>query len=111
MATHVFGKPMIAAGKATVTVPVCGTNVVFATPNEPFTKSPGPAQASGSKRLIVGAGVNGLTVTVKLQLAIRPAASVAVHVTVVVPTAKIDPDGGKQFTVAPGQLSFAIGVV
>ena len=37
-------------------------------------------------------------------------ASVAVHVTVVVPTGKQDPDGGLQTTVTPGQLSLAVVV-
>jgi hypothetical protein len=37
--------------------------------------------------------------------------SVAVQVTVVVPTAKQVPDTGAQLTVAPGQLSLAVGVV
>jgi len=37
--------------------------------------------------------------------------SVAVHVTVVVPTGNIVPDGGLQLTVTPGQLSVAVGVV
>lgn len=51
-----------------------------------------------------------VTVIVKLQLPEFCDASVAVQVTVVVPTAKQVPDAGKQFTVAV-QLSFAAGVV
>jgi len=50
------------------------------------------------------------TVTEKLQLAVRPAASVAVQVTVVVPAGRTDPLGGLQTTVTPGQLSEAVGV-
>jgi hypothetical protein len=42
---------------------------------------------------------------------VLPLVSVAVQVTVVVPTAKQLPDAGKQFTVAPVQLSLAVGVV
>jgi hypothetical protein len=38
-------------------------------------------------------------------------ASVAVHVTVVVPAAKVEPDGGTHTTDTPGQLSVATGVV
>ena len=38
-------------------------------------------------------------------------ASLAVHVTVVVPTGKVEPDAGTHATVAPGQLSVAVGVV
>jgi hypothetical protein len=37
-----------------------------------------------------------LTVTLKLHEAVLPAASVAVQVTVVVPTGKTEPDGGLQ---------------
>ena len=46
-----------------------------------------------------------VTVTVKLQVAVLPAASVAVLVTVVVPTAKLLPLAGKLATLTPGQLS------
>ena len=38
-------------------------------------------------------------------------ASVAVQVTTVVPIAKAEPLAGEQLTVAPGQLSLAVGVV
>jgi hypothetical protein len=47
--------------------------------------------------------------TLKLQEAVLPEASVAVHVTVVVPTGKIEPDGGMHAVVTPGQLSEAVG--
>jgi hypothetical protein len=49
------------------------------------------------------------TLTVKLQLAVLPEVSVAVHVTVVVPAGNGEPDGGTQATVAPGQLSENVG--
>ena len=39
------------------------------------------------------------------------AASLAVQPTVVVPRGKHEPDAGEQTTVAPLQLSFAVGVV
>lgn len=51
------------------------------------------------------------TVTVKLQLPVFFDASIAVHVTVVVPIGKHVPDAGEQFTDEPGQLSLAVGVV
>ena len=51
-----------------------------------------------------------VTVTVKLQVAVLPAASVAVLVTVVVPTAKLLPLAGALATVTPGQLSVALTV-
>src|SRR6185436_13662217 len=49
------------------------------------------------------------TVNVKLQVAVLPDVSVAVQVTVVVPTGKIDPLGGLHTEVTPGQLSDATG--
>jgi hypothetical protein len=49
-------------------------------------------------------------VTVKLQLAVLPDASVAVQVTVVTPIFKQLPDGGAQAKVTPGQLSAATGL-
>jgi hypothetical protein len=61
-------------------------------------------------QLIVGFSVS-LTVTVKLQAPVLPEVSVAVQVIVVVPLLKVEPDGGLQATVAPEQLSFAVGVV
>src|SRR5262245_39554984 len=48
-----------------------------------------------------------VTVTVKVQLLVLPAASAAVQVTGVVPVPKLEPDGGVQLTVTPGQLSLA----
>jgi hypothetical protein len=59
--------------------------------------------------LIENAQPGALTVTVKVQGAILPTASVAVQVTVVVPTGKLEPDGGEHVTVTPGQLSLAVG--
>src|SRR5438128_4687072 len=50
------------------------------------------------------------TPTVKVQVAVLLLASVAVQVTVVVPTGKQEPDGGVQTTVTPGQLSEAVAV-
>jgi hypothetical protein len=53
-----------------------------------------------------------LTVTVKVQLVVLADASVALHVTVVAPFGKVDPDGGTQPTaLTPGQLSVAVGGV
>ncbi|KOP78207.1 hypothetical protein AN957_03155 [Cytobacillus solani] len=50
-----------------------------------------------------------ITITLKEQALIFPAASVAVHVTVVVPRGKKEPDAGVQTAVAPGQLSITVG--
>ena len=55
--------------------------------------------------------MHGVTVTVKLHCPVLPDVSVAVQVTVVVPTAKHVPEAGAQATVAPMQLSCAVGVV
>jgi len=57
---------------------------------------------------ITGGSVS-LTVTVKLQVLVLPAASVAVQVTGVVPVPKLEPVGGLQLAVTPGQLSLTAG--
>ena len=53
---------------------------------------------------MVGGSVS-FTVTVNEQVAVLPELSVAVQTTGVVPFGKVDPDGGLQVTVTPGQLS------
>jgi hypothetical protein len=53
----------------------------------------------------------GATVTVKLQVPVFLDESIPVQVTVVVPIGKQVPEAGAQFTVAPLQLSLAVGVV
>jgi hypothetical protein len=58
---------------------------------------------------MMAGGCSSLTVTVNWQLAVLFDASVAVQVTEVVPFGKVDPDGGIQSEVTPGQLSFAVG--
>jgi len=58
-------------------------------------------------QVIVG-GCVSFTVTVNVQVAVLPTASVAVDVTVVVPTGKKLPDAGVLTTVTPGQLSLAV---
>ena len=62
----------------------------------------------GAGHVIVGGWVS-LTVTVKLHVDVFPDASVAVLVTVVVPTGKVLPEAGLLVTVTPGQLSLAVG--
>jgi len=49
-----------------------------------------------------------VTVTVNVHVELLPSASVAVLVTVVVPTAKVLPLAGLLATVTPGQLSVAL---
>jgi len=51
-----------------------------------------------------------LTVTVKLQVLVLPEASVAVQLTVVVPTVNIEPLAGLHTVLAPGQLSVGAGI-
>ena len=50
-----------------------------------------------------------ITVTLNVVLVLLLAVSVAVQVTVVAPKGKMEPEGGKQATVTPGQLSWAAG--
>jgi hypothetical protein len=54
-----------------------------------------------------GAHWKGFTVTVKLQFVLLPQASLAVQVTVVVPSGKVEPLGGVQVTVTGGQVLVA----
>ena len=49
------------------------------------------------------------TVTVNVHAAVFPLVSIAVHTTVVVPSLKVDPDGGTQTTDATPQLSVTVG--
>src|SRR5712692_3681082 len=58
-------------------------------------------------RLVV---VGSLTVTVKLQVLALPQASVAVQFTVVVPSAKVEPEAGTQTTATALQVSLAVVV-
>jgi hypothetical protein len=51
-----------------------------------------------------------LTVTVKSQRAVLPAASIAVQFTWVVPFANVDPEGGEHATDAPEQLSVVVAL-
>ena len=46
---------------------------------------------------------------VQVASALKPDVSIAVHVTVVVPSGNVDPDGGTHATVTPGQLSETVG--
>src|SRR5207253_357818 len=57
---------------------------------------------------VITGDCTSFTVTVKLHVALLPLASVAVLVTVVVPTAKLLPLAGTLPTLTPGQLSVAV---
>ncbi len=52
-----------------------------------------------------------MTVTVKVQALVLPLVSLAVQVTVFTPRLKVEPLAGLHATVAPGQLSVAVGSV
>jgi len=76
-----------------------------------------PEQIEGSGRVLMLAGVvivgliRSLTVTVKVQLVVLLRVSVAVQVTAVVPTAKVEPDAGVQVVVTgPQQGLLAVTV-
>ena len=58
----------------------------------------------------IAGGCESFTVTVKEHEAVLLEASVATHVTVVVPFGKADPDAGLHVAVTPVQLSFGVGV-
>lgn len=63
-------------------------------------------------QVIWGASLPAATVTLKLQLFVLPCVSLAEQTTLVVPSAKVEPDGGRQLTgLLPSQLSFAVGGV
>lgn len=75
------------------TVTLAETAELLVAENAPLILSPGPLQASGSDT--EAPSDNLLTVTLKLQLG--PA--FVEQVTVVVPTAKLEPEAGVQVTV------------
>ena len=58
-------------------------------------------------QVITGASVS-LTVTINVQVSALPAGSVAIQVTVVVPTGNAEPEGGLQDIEASEQLSVAV---
>src|SRR5438093_360868 len=69
------------------------------------------AHCPGAVLTVIGPGQLGtgrsvsVTVTVKVQFELLPLASVAVHTTLVVPLAKIEPEAGRHRIEPPGQLS------
>src|SRR5437868_1603286 len=69
---------------------------------------------SASARMFAGQEIAGscvsLTVTVNEHLLVLPAGSVATQFTAVTPLGKVEPDGGVQPKLTPGQLSVAVTV-
>ena len=58
-------------------------------------------------QVITGASVS-LTVTINVQVSALPTGSIAIHVTVVVPTENAEPEGGLQDIDVSEQLSVAL---
>src|SRR6187397_873209 len=67
------------------------------------------ASAGSNVHVTISGAFVAFTVTVKEQAFVLPALSVAVHLTVVVPSANDEPDAGEQLPVAPAQLSPTTG--
>src|SRR6478752_6369619 len=97
---------MVAPGQLSLTV---GAVQLTTAPQAPGSIASGPMLAG--QPAITGGWVSGLTVTVKLQVLCRPAASVAVETIVVVPGGNSVPLAGPLVCtiVAPGQLSVTVG--
>jgi hypothetical protein len=95
------GEQLTVTGQLSVTV---GSGNVTKAPH-----SPGSLEMVISTGQVITGGSVSFTVTVKEHVAVLPAASVAVQVTVVFPTGKKVPDAGVQVAVAPGQLSVTVG--
>jgi hypothetical protein len=77
-----------------------------------LTKAPHCAEFAAVFTLIFAGQVSGqgsVTVTLKAQVAVLPDPSVAVQLTLVVPTGNSDPDAGAHTNVEPGQLSVTTG--
>jgi hypothetical protein len=65
---------------------------------------------SAGRLSVGGVTVVGVTVTVNIAIDVMPWLFVAVHVTVVVPTANVDPDAGTHSTGSvPSRKSVAVG--
>jgi len=93
--------PTVTPGQLSVAV---AAKVTLALPHWPAS-----AEATMAAGHVTTGFSLSLIVTVKLQVAMLPLASVAVQVTVWTPTAKVLPLAGKHATVAPAQLSVTVG--
>ena len=94
-----IGTPSLNHANATSPEPVGVVEKVQVSPAHRTWESSGVA-VSGCRR----------TMTENAQLLMLPLTSSAVHCTRFVPCAKVDPEGGEQTTVAPGQLSRTVGL-
>jgi hypothetical protein len=100
-----------AGEQATAASPVHESVAVGVANSTAASHCPVGASASTLAGQAIAGPVVSATVTAKEQEAELSAVSVAVQVTVVVPSAKVDPDAGTQTTEAVPQLSAAEGVV
>jgi hypothetical protein len=100
--------------------PEAGAHTTLATPHASVASGvakptsavhcPGAALTGMLLGHVIDGAVTSATVTVKVHVAALPPPSVAVQVTVVVPTGKVEPDAGTHATVAVPQSSVAVGV-
>ena len=96
----------VPTGGFCITITPGQLSVAVATAGQGAVKS-GPADSSLSVQVITGGSVSA-TLMVKVQVAVLPEVSVAVQVTTVAPAGKVEPEGGLQLQVTPGQLSVAV---
>ena len=90
------------AANPSLTFPVTTIGVIF-----PF----GGHSAVGVAEAVIVGGVMSILIPLTTQVAVLPAASVAVQVTVVVPLGNAVPEGGSQTTfTGPEPLSLVVGV-
>ena len=98
---------------SSVTVPPFLTTVpvpVYVVPPQQKRYWPVPLLISNTlPGLLLSCRHTSNVVTLKEQVAVLAAASVAVQLTVVVPGMNVDPEGGLHTAVTPGQLSLAVG--
>ena len=110
-----FGKTLPAGTPLRVTVALPQLSLAVAVPSVASLTTvsqevaPAPVLTVTSAGAVTVGGVVSTTGTVCVAVAVLPAASVAVHVTVVSPTANVLPDG-LRVTVTPGQLSVAVAM-
>jgi hypothetical protein len=90
LAAHVPGSATKPGGNANVTAPVCARAAVFAIEVVISTTLPGPVQDRVSRTAICGLGTKLVSETVKEQVEVLFDASVAVQLTVVTPTGKVE---------------------
>ena len=94
-------------GGAQATVGVENVSVAVAVKVTIVEQDPGSALCVMLLGQVTTGGVASITVTMKVPVRVFPTPSVAVLVTIVVPSGNVDPDGGFETTVATEQSSLA----